>query len=261
MASAMANISGLDALFLAGSLGRGTEDAFSDIDVVALAEPDRHEALAARWISALEDRDHVVYRRQAKSGQGLLVNAITGNWVRVDLHVLPRALFARRAKDTVTPLIDPEDIHGALPDSLPPARPDPERVKGIVTEFIRMMGLMPVALGRDERVTLVTSVELLRGLLRDLYIEQSAAPDKGGMLHLSKLITPAQMAVLESMPHPGPDRTALIDAHLRIADAFLPEARRLAARLEIDWPDEFEAATAAHIHRETGVEILAHAAA
>jgi hypothetical protein len=48
--------------------------------------------------------------------------------------------------------------------------------------------------------------------------------------------------VLEGLPYPGPERDALIAAHLATAAVFFPTARDMAARLGVVWPVAFETA-------------------
>ena len=50
-------------------------------------------------------------------------------------------------------------------------------------------------------------------------------------------------------------RDDLIAAHVAIAEAFLPRARRIADQIGLDWPTAFEAATRQHLHRELGIRI------
>ena len=91
--------------------------------------------------------------------------------------------------------------------------------------------------------------ELLRDLLRDLMLEACPLPDRGGMLHLSRLLTPEQMAVLETLPFPRPEREEAIAAHVATAAVFLPLARRMTDELDLHWPTAFEKATRAHLRR------------
>lgn len=52
---------GIRALFLAGSHGRGTADAFSDVDFLAVAAPDDHEAVALAWRRILDGLAEIVF--------------------------------------------------------------------------------------------------------------------------------------------------------------------------------------------------------
>ena len=77
----------------------------------------------------------------------------------------------------MSPLIDPDDLHSALPDDLPPGAPKPARVQGLIEEFIRVLGLLPVAIGRGEHVVAARGAGLLRDKLIDLMLEDAALPE------------------------------------------------------------------------------------
>jgi hypothetical protein len=228
-------------LFLAGSYGAGCADAFSDVDFVAVAAHDDHAQVAALWRDVVHQVEPVVFWSERR-GQGILLNAVTESWLRCDVVIVAPGDFGRRSKAGVKVLFDRAGLYAGLPDVLPPATPNPERVAGIINEFIRVMGLLPVGLGRGEYVLLVKGAALLRDLLCDLMLEACPLPDRGGALHLSRLLTPDQMAVLRGLPYPGPERDALIAAHTATAAVFLPIARDMASRLGVTWPGAFEAA-------------------
>ena len=80
-------------------------------------------------------------------------------------------------------------------------------------------------------------------------LEGCPLPDRGGMLHLSRLLAPDRMAALEALPHPRPGREEAIAAHVATARAFLPLARRMTAELGLPWPEAFEAAMRARLQR------------
>ena len=185
--------------------------------------------------------------RRERLGRASLVNLVTERWDRCDLSLAGGNDFlgSRRARDRLRPLLDRDGLHARLPATLPPAAPDPKRVAFTVEEFIRVLGLLPVGLGRGEFVLLTTGA----GLLRDLMLEGCPSPDRRGMLHLSRLLAPDQMAALEALPHPRPSRKEAIAAHLATARAFLPLARRMTAELNLPWPEAFEAAMRARLQR------------
>lgn len=232
----------LRGLFLAGSFGRGDADQWSDVDFVALAADGDRAALAADWRIALHETTPIVFWQEQERG-GLLLNAVSEDWLRCDLHILAPERFGKRAKNTVRPLIDLDRVYETLPDSLPEREPSKAAVSYLIHEFIRMLGLMPVGVGRGEYVTMVVGVGMMRDHLVSLLMQDVGNPDPGGMLHQSKLLPPEQMHMLERLPYPGPERQALIEANLAIAREFMPRARTMAERLGIEWPDAFEAAT------------------
>ncbi len=242
----------LRALFLAGSLGRGGGDEFSDVDLVAVLDPALHEGFAVRWRGILGAVAPPVYWQEHRRG-GLLINAIAADWQRIDLYMVGPDALGRRAKTTVRPLIDRDHIYRGLPEALPPSPQDPARVAGLIEEFLRVLGMMPVALGRGEHFIGIWGASILRDLLKALMLEAVAAQGKGGALHLSLVLPPAEMAVLCALPSPVAERQSVLEANLAIARAFLPRARALAARLELDWPEAFEAATRANLERRLGI--------
>lgn len=252
VAERMAGKSGLDALFLAGSFGRGTADEWSDVDLLALAKPEHHAALAAQWREVLEAITPVVFWQELNRG-GILLNAISEDWLRCDLSITDT--LGARAKNTIRPLFDPANIHGTLPDSLPPKGPDTGTVRYLIHEFIRMMGLIPVAAGRGEYVTMVLGVGMMRGHFEALLMQDVTNPDPGGILHQSRLLGPEQMALLRSLPYPPPERDAVIAANFAIAREFMPRARAMAERLDIEWPEAFEAATRKRLRLTLGEEL------
>lgn len=250
---AMADKEAVRGLFLSGSFGRGTADAWSDVDLIALVAPQDQAALAAVWRETLGAITPIVFWNELNRG-GLIINAVSEDWLRCDLAISAPDSFGVRAKDNVKPLIDRDGVYATLPDSLPPKAPDPGYVRYVIHEFIRMLGLMPVGAGRKEYVTMVLGVSMMRGHLEGLLMQDVTDPDPGGMLHQSKLLSPEQMDLLRSLPYPGPDRDALIEANLAIAREFMPRARAMAQRLNIEWPEVFEAATRKRVRETLGVE-------
>lgn len=241
------------ALFLAGSHRRGTADAFSDLDFLAVAAPGDHAGVVLAWRRLLDGLADVVYWKEWGS-RGRIVNAVTSDWLRCDLSVVAPDALAGRAQDRLRPLIDRDGLHASLPPSLPPKEPDGPRVLGIINEFIRVLGLLSVAMGRQEHYLGVVGVALLRDQLVKLMLEEVSDPDPGGALHLSRVLPPDLMQVLESLPFPAPVRSEVIDAHLAVAREFFPRARALAARLDLDWPEAFEAAARRQLERQLGGE-------
>ncbi|MEP3276292.1 MAG: hypothetical protein ABJN26_07555 [Stappiaceae bacterium] len=243
----------LRALFLAGSFGRGSADAFSDVDFVAIADPQHHQELSEHWRTVLQSMEPIIFWNERR-GNSILLNAITETWLRCDFYIVSDTDLIGRAKDTLKPLIDAADIYGTLPVTLPLPTPDVERIGRMIREFIRVLGLLPVAMGRGEYVTAIKGLGLLRDMLTDLLLENTPTVDRGGILHLSRQLAQDDMALLASLPYPGPNRDEIIKAHIAIADIFLPMAKRMAVSLNMEWPQEFEAKTRDHISSALNIE-------
>lgn len=150
-------------------------------------------------------------------------------------------------------LIDHADIYKHLPDTIAWTGPNKARVSFLIAEFLRVLGLLPVTLGRKEYLTTQAGLEMQRMTLFQLLSEEVERPDKGGMLAWSRRLSPDQLVLLEQLPAADLTHRALIDAHLAVATAFLPRARALARRWDIEWPTAFEAATWAHLQKSLGI--------
>lgn len=247
------DIEAVRGLFLAGSFGRDTADEWSDVDLIAVVAADQERVVADHWRSALQQITPIVFWNELPRGV-IVLNAISEEWLRCDLSIVTQKDFGRRAKNTVRPLIDRDGIYATLPDSLPPKEPDAGTVRYLIHEFIRMLGLLPVGAGRGEYVTMVLGVGMMRGHLEALLMQNVTTPDPGGVLHQSKLLPPEQMHLLASLPYPGPERGALIEANFAVAREFMPRARTMAKRLDIVWPEAFEAATRKRLAATLGEE-------
>lgn len=230
------------ALFLSGSFGRGTADLFSDVDLLLVAEPTDHPALAQDWHRHVAAFEPIVHAYQPPFQAVHCV--ITEGWLRADLTIVSADHLRGRTQDGLKPLIDRDALFGTLPARLEARAIDPARVERLTKEFLRVLGLLHVGLGRSEVETIASDgCYLLRRMLVDLLTIEVNLPDPGGMLHLSRVLDPPRMAVLDAIPLPARTARSAIATNFVIARAFLPRARALHDTLALSWPEAFETAT------------------
>lgn len=227
------------ALFLSGSHGNGLADTHSDIDFILITDDGPTDEIAALWKEAVARTGEIVLCWD-RSTVPVLINMITADWTRTDALLLKPTQIKPYARDSLRPLIDHDRIYDTLAAKTPVRRPDAKAFLRQVQDFIRILGLLPLAIGRKEYLNGVLGLFHLRNHLVELMISETQAPHRGGILHLNRLITDEQKAVLTALPSPVPDRDALIAAHMAYAGAYLPRARRMAAQLGVDWPERFE---------------------
>ncbi|MEJ8561689.1 aminoglycoside 6-adenylyltransferase [Yoonia sp. GPGPB17] len=247
------NAPGVKALFLSGSYGNGMADAYSDIDFVIVTEDGATDSIAALWKEAVGKTGNIVLWWD-RTTVPVLINAITADWTRTDLIILKPEQMRAHAQDTLKPLFDHDGIYSTLPQTTLPPIPNPARFLYQVEEFIRVLGLLHLAAGREEYINGVLGVFHLRNKLVELLIAETNAPNRGGVLHLNRLITDEQKALMIGLPPALPDRDSMISTHLAYAAAYLPRARQRAKVLGIDWPEQFEAATWQKLKETIGVE-------
>jgi hypothetical protein len=251
--NALSDVPGIRALFLSGSYANGLADAFSDIDFVMVAEDGASDAVAEAWHGAIEKTGEIVLWWD-RANVPVLINAITADWTRTDVIILRPDQMGRHTQHGLKPLFDHDGLYETLAEHAPKPGPDLRKFRFEVEEFIRILGLLHLAAGREEYINGVLGVSLLRNKLVELLIEETDVPDRGGILHLNRLITQDQKDLLLSMPPAVPQREAMISAHLAYATAYLPRARARAARLGMEWPERFEAVTWARLSETLGIE-------
>ena len=165
--------------------------------------------------------------------------------------------IARRTATTLRLLFDRADLNDTLMASGKPLQPSGPRVTGLTSEFLRILGLLPVVIGREEYAVGVSGASLLRDMLIQLMTQDVAVEDRGGALHLRALLPPDRIAAINSLPAIEATRQSVIAAHLAAARHFLPLARDLCHRTGSPWPDALEEALRAHLRRELDLEIPA----
>ena len=241
------------ALFLSGSYGNGMADAYSDIDFILVAGGGASDAVAALWRDAISRTGEIVLWRDRTTRRSL-INAITADWMRTDVVIVKPDDMRAEAQSGLRPLFDHDGIFDHLAKNSKDKARDLARITYQIEEFIRILGLLHLVAGREEYLNGVLGVFHLRNLLVELMVEETAAPDRGGALHLNRLLTDEQKDVLTALPAPLPNRDALISAHLAYARAYLPRARRLCAEWGAAWPERFEAVTWQHLRSSLGIE-------
>ncbi|NSX57058.1 nucleotidyltransferase domain-containing protein [Parasulfitobacter algicola] len=229
-------------LFLSGSFGNGRADAYSDIDFILVSKDGPTDEIAGAWKAAVERTGEIV-KWWDRGVRPALINAITADWTRTDVIILRPEQFAAHSQASLRPLFDHDGLYDQLPKERPLRQATPERLLREFEEFIRILGLLHLAAGREEYINGVVGIFHLRSKLIDLLVEETGAPDRGGALHLNRLLTEEQKELVAAMPAPIVEREAMIETHLAYAKTYLPRARQLAKRRGVPWPERFEAVT------------------
>ncbi|MET9274771.1 nucleotidyltransferase domain-containing protein [Kribbella sp. NPDC003557] len=239
-------------LWLVGSHGRGTADQFSDVDLWVVVTPDGAESFCDDWPKTSDEITATVFQRAIG---GRIFNQITPDWLRFDVSVSTPDAIGSRSRSTAKPLYDPNGLSADLGEPGAPKQPDPSRVESISREFLRALGLLPVVVGREEFAVGESGASLLRDMLIDLMLEDVAAEDRGGALHLNRLLPADRQQILTDLPALQATRESVIAAHVACATVFLPLARALHARCSLTWPQDLEAAARKHLVTTLSVDL------
>jgi predicted nucleotidyltransferase len=240
------------AAWLSGSLGRGAGDAFSDVDILVLAKGDHAAALGQRYQSGIDQIAEPACVRTLHGGR--VVSVVTMDWRRFDLSFVTRADLKSYDRARVIALFNKVGEEPPEPDRAAYVA-SPAVVANFVQEFLRVLGLAVVLIGRGEGLAAQEGHGMLRRMIVDLMLEANgvAPADRGGALHLNGLLTHTQRRQLEALPPIGADRDSLLHATAAVADLFMPLARALAAESGTSWPVAFEAATRKHLADNLGL--------
>jgi hypothetical protein len=243
------------ALWLAGSVGRGTGDAGSDLDVVVTIADADFEAFCTEWRRWLAKITPTVIAREIPGLSGSFYS-LTPGCERFDV-VVERAgdpdLAARASRTLVL------DRDGSAPEvdlarSRPEQRgPDARRLEGIVEELLREQAIFPAAvIARRDWLLGVVGVMATHRLLYELFVEANQPLAPMGIKQWSAKLTDAQRRLLESLPVPGPRPDALIAAMLAAREAMLTVGRETVERHGGIWPTALDESVATYYANELG---------
>jgi len=242
--------------WLSGSFGRGDEDEFSDVDVVALVEDGKAVQKFDEYASKVSNISPILYQKTLPPSQ--TVNVITPNWLRFDITFVEKDKLFKMSKDELRTLFDKDDLFKELSDSKDVSKqppPNPADIVATSNEFLRVLGLMPVAIKRGEHVVGQSGSQLLHSMLVRVMVAENAPQPIRGALSLSKSLTNEQLSRLESLPPISADPAAIMTANKAIAEEFLPRARAIVDKSSEKWPEEFESQTLAHLKSSLNLEV------
>ncbi|MGZ6009689.1 MAG: nucleotidyltransferase domain-containing protein, partial [Rhizomicrobium sp.] len=140
----------IESAWLTGSLGKGAGDEFSDVDVTVVT-PDASFDDALRHYSGDLSMVANVVRINIVSGR--VLNAITDLWARFDLTFVKPNEFAVMPLAAARPLFNRGTPERTFPVP-PPYKITAARILQLTNEFIRVLGLTPVGIGRGEFLTM-----------------------------------------------------------------------------------------------------------
>lgn len=233
-------------LWLTGSFGAGTADEYSDVDMFVLVADAHVGGYASEWLERVAPRYTPLLARRL--GRAPVFNHVLPGWLRWDVVVGGPGALNDLDPDAVIELLNRD---GVRPAPSFRAGVEPGTVRELTEEFLRVLGLLPVVVGRGELVTAATGASLLRQMLTTLLRYRAEGPRLSGNLHLSRVLPADELAALAALPPVYAERGAVVRAHLSCAGMFLPVAREL---LGPDHPVALERACWDYLRRELDLE-------
>jgi hypothetical protein len=154
----------------------------------------------------------------------------------------PRALEAARL------LFDKDSLAAQLDFTLPIQHHPLAQMPYLVEEFIRLVGMLPIVVERDDVPMGMEGHFALHSMLISLLLAENGIDRAAtGKRHVVALLNEDQRAVLAGVPPLEPTMGSVIQARLIYARLFLPRARRLMEANGLIYPVAFEDATRQHL--------------
>jgi hypothetical protein len=228
------------ALWLSGSLAKGTADGGSDLDILIAVRDEAFDDFVAHWRDWLGSITPTLIARELPFAPGSFYSTTIG-FQRLDViaervsslpdtpHRYRRVVFDRDGLDAAVPA--PEPIPG----------PNPAKLVGIVEEFFRILAISPFMLDqRRDYLVVLEGVHTLRQMLYDVFVESNQPLPPMGIKQWSAKLTPQQREIMHALPAATPDRDSLVSAMRTVVEAMRTAGRRAAVSCGCRWPGRLE---------------------
>lgn len=231
------------AVELSGSVGEGTADPWSDLDLAVVAVPEHHQSLVDDWPTWLTAITPTVFARTPIAP--FIINSVTDEGLTLDLAVwsgeAPKGPFVP-TEYTVGMLSGQRfaEVGPALEYAVA------EQLRGMAGPFISLVL-------REEHLRHLTGVPHLLGLLTTVFLAETGAPPPGK--HWNRTFTEEQRAAVAALPPAGATRESIVGFGLGLAELLVTRARPLYPRYGLEWPSALATTTATRVHEALGLDL------
>lgn len=244
-------------LWLTGSLAAGKADAQSDVDLRAAVPEEDFAAVGQWWQDVIDLLAPTVWRRRWPGPPDeAILGAITTDYLRFDLVIQSVTDTKPRRLEAAKLLFDKDGLADRFPLTAAPAPDAFAQVPLLVEEFIRLLGMLPIVVERnDVPIGMEGQLGLHSMLISVLLLENGIDRMTTGKRHVAAYLNDEQRALLAQIPALAPTMESIIDGRVAYARAFLPRARRLMEARGQAYPAAFEAAARQHLWDTLGVRV------
>jgi len=242
-------------LWLTCFLVNDTAATESDVDLRAAIRPEVFATLDVWWQELMDEIAPTVWKRRLLGPPDeAILSAITSEYLRFDIVVQSSADLRPRMLEAARLLLD-KDGRAEDFSLTKSASSDPFiRLPGLVEDFIRLVGMLPIVVARDDLpIGMEGQMGLHSMLISLLLLENGIDRMAGGKRHVAVYLSDEQRAVLAAVPILAPTMESVIEGRVAYARLFLPRARRLMEAHGQVYLDEFETATMKHLLERLGL--------
>jgi predicted nucleotidyltransferase len=226
---------------IGGSVGAGTADRWSDLDLEIVVGAEHYDDFLADWAQWLEAITPTVFARTPILP--FIINAVTVEGLTLDLVVYKDAVFYFDPPSTYAVGMLSGTRFDDVGDALEYAVV--EQLRGMAGPFISLVQ-------RDEHLRHLTGVPHLLGLLTTVFLAELDAPPPGK--HWNQTYSDEQLAAVAALPAVRATRDSIIGFGLALAELLVTRARPQFEQREIAWPAPLAAATAERLRSSLGIE-------
>lgn len=238
------------AAWLGGSFGKDIADGWSDVDAHLLIAPaaiDDFRAGARQWAEALAPL--VLYRLMFG---GEMINGMTADGLRLDIWLHPGESADVVEGQARILYAEPDAlIWQSNPGTVLTQAQAAAELERAIPEFWRCIAMLPVALGRDEKLIGAAGNFLILLLLTDTLCVQSGIRKDRGVKALNGFLPPDLRRLAEDATTlPALTLENLARFQLRLAQIMHEHGPAICARWQVEYPHALEAAALGYVGRE-----------
>lgn len=227
---------------IGGSVGAGTADRYSDLDLEVVATADGFDSLVDDWPTWLGAITPTVFARTPILP--FIVNAVTDEGLTLDVVVFKEAVFRfPPATEYTVGLLGNQrfaEVGPALEYAVA------ELLRGLAGPFVSLVQ-------RDEHLRHLSGTGHLIGLLTTVFLAETGAPPLGK--HWNEALTDEQRTAAAALPPAGANRDDIVAFGLALARLAVERARPLYARFGLDWPAPLAGVAARRLREQLGVDV------
>jgi hypothetical protein len=228
------------ALWLSGSLAKGTADGGSDLDILLAVRDRDFDEFAARWREWLAAITPTLLARELSFARGAFYSTTTG-CERLDVVCEPVSKLPVSRHRYRWVVFDRDGLDAAVPGPEPAAGPDVDRLRWMVEEFFRVEAIAPFMLNqRRDYLCVVKGVQDLQRMLYDVFVECNQPQPPMGIKQWSARLTPGQRRILTALPVAAPERDSIVVALRAVVNAMHTAGRAAVTACGGSWPIDLD---------------------
>lgn len=242
-------------LWLTGSLASGTADAQSDVDLRVAVRTEDFASVGQWWQDLIDQIAPTVWKRRWPGPPDeIILSAITPGYLRFDVVIQSEGDKKPRSLEAAQVLFDKDGLADQFTLTAPSSHHPLARLSFVVEEGIRLLGMLPIVVERDDVPMGMEGQLALHSLLISLLLMENGIDRMSmGKRHVVAFLNAEQRAVLADVPSLAPTMASVIEGRVAYGRLFLPRARRLMEANGLAYPEAFEAATRRSLQETLGL--------